>query len=321
MPETESKAAIREARRKDKIYKILKEPNSVKRYIFRRYFKTFEALGVHVTADHFYEPIPNLSEINKSWSADRRPCPGIDFHQAEAETFAIDILERYGPEFGEKSAKAGFSLSNPYYSGIDALSLYCMVRAHKPKKVTEIGAGASTRLLLAALHANAEETGTRPELVSIDPFARFTPDEEVNVTFSVLPEALQAVQSKLSGELGEGDLLFIDSTHVHKFGSDVETYFDTTFPGLPKGVLVHVHDIFSPYYYPKEWMTLHKRFWNEQFFLEAFLSYNSQFDVVLPMHLLMRESERVRALAREHIAGDEPRFFVGQSFFFNRKAG
>ncbi|MCU0947513.1 MAG: class I SAM-dependent methyltransferase [Porphyrobacter sp.] len=317
----ESQAAIREAQRKDRIYKILKEPNSVKRYIFRRYFKAFEALGIHVTADHFYEPIPNLADINKSWSDARRPVRGIDFHQTQAEALAVRILETYGPEFSAKSGKAGFSLSNPYYSGIDALSLYCFVRDHKPNKVIEIGAGASTRLLLAALHANAEETGVRPELISIDPFARFTPEEEVNVTFSVLPEALQAVQAKLAGELGEGDLLFIDSTHVHKFGSDVETYFDTTFPALPKGVMVHVHDIFTPYYYPKDWMTQHKRFWNEQFFLEAFLSFNDQFAVVLPMHLMMRESEQVRALARQHIPGDEARFFVGQSFFFHRKAG
>lgn len=318
MPDKDTQSAIRKARWQDKIYKILKEPNSVKRYFFRRFFKTFESMGIHVTADHFYEPIPNLKEVDAKWDGGRRPCLGIDFHQADAEALAVDILERYGPEFAESSTRVGFTLSNPYYSGIDALSLYCFVRSQKPKKVIEIGAGASTRLLLAALHGNAQETGERPELVSIDPFARFTPEEPLDVTFSVLPEALQDVQSKLAGQLGEGDLLFIDSTHVHKFGSDVECYFDSIFPGLPKGVMVHVHDIFSPYYYPKDWMTLHKRFWNEQFFLEAFLSFSRDFNVVLPMHLLMRESEKVRALARQHINGDDARFFLGQSLFFNR---
>ena len=318
MSQSNSALEAREYRRKDQIYKVLKEPNSVKRYFFRRTFKLFEALGIHITADHFYEPIPNLKLLNERWSADRRDCIGIDFHQLEAEEFALRIFNKYGPEFSGATTKAGFHLYNSYYTGIDALSLYCFVRETKPNKVIEIGAGASTRVLLAALHANAEETGVRPELLSVDPYSRFSPEEKLNVAFSILPEALQDVESKVAGQLESGDLLFIDSTHVYKFGSDVESYFERIFPNINAGVNIHMHDIFSPFYYPKYWMTDAKRFWNEQFFLESFLMFNNQFQVILPTHLLMRESEPLRALAREIIAEENKRYYLGQTFFFKR---
>ncbi|OHD38012.1 MAG: hypothetical protein A2015_15385 [Spirochaetes bacterium GWF1_31_7] len=43
-------------------------------------------------------------------------------------------------------------------------------------------------------------------------------------------------------------------------------------PTLNKGVIVHIHDIFSPKNYPESWDIDEVKLWNEQYLLEAFLT-------------------------------------------------
>ena len=137
------------------------------------------------------------------------------------------------------------------------------------------------------------------------------------MTLDVRAVELQACDRSVFRSLHPGDLLFVDSSHVLKYGSDVAFEFEYIYPHVPPGVVVHVHDIFSPFDYPKEWMTERKQFWNEQYFLEEFLRFNHEFEVLLPMHLLARESSAVRTSVNDRFSrlGFLP---DAQSFYIRR---
>jgi len=88
------------------------------------------------------------------------------------------------------------------------------------------------------------------------------------------------------GKLKENDILFIDSSHVLKIGSDVQYEYLDILPRLSKGVIVHVHDIFLPAEYPKEWVLKDYIFWTEQYLLQAFLAFNDSFEVLWAGHYM-----------------------------------
>jgi hypothetical protein len=90
----------------------------------------------------------------------------------------------------------------------------------------------------------------------------------------------QDIPLDVFSELSENDVLFIDSTHVSKFDSDVNYVIHAILPKLANGVHIHFHDIFYPFEYPEAWL-LDGRAWNEQYILRAFLEYNNNFKIVL----------------------------------------
>ena len=94
-----------------------------------------------------------------------------------------------------------------------------------------------------------------------------------------------------STTLASGDILFIDSTHVSKAGSDVNHIFFKILPSLAEGVNIHLHDIFYPFEYPKEWI-YEGRAWNENYVLHAFLQYNSAFKITFFSNFLARFHHR-----------------------------
>jgi hypothetical protein len=128
---------------------------------------------------------------------------------------------------------------------------------------------------------------------------------------------LQAIPPRLWEELGGRDFVFIDSSHVHKFGSDVELVFDRVLPSLATGVAAHVHDIFSPYHYPRDWYVRDKRFWNEGYHLENFLRFNPAFRVLVPTHHLVRDSAGLAA-AWPAVSQLDGRDLEGSSFYLER---
>jgi hypothetical protein len=131
----------------------------------------------------------------------------------------------------------------------------------------------------------------------------------------VVRTSLQDADSRIFDTLGEGDLLFVDSSHVHKFGSDVAYQFEHVYPRVAPGVTVHVHDVFSPYHYPLKWYTRQRRFWNEQHYVETMLRWGGELRVVLPVHALVRTSPAlVELTARAGFTGG------GSSFYFERVA-
>jgi len=144
----------------------------------------------------------------------------------------------------------------------------------------EVGSGYSTLLSLEALENNAKE-GHPCRFTAIEPYpADFLRDPGLPGDVELLEQPLQKAPLELFTNLKSGDILFIDSSHVCKAGSDVRYMFSSILPALAPGVIIHIHDIFLPAEYPKCWIKDWHRFWNEQYLLQAFLSFNSAFEVL-----------------------------------------
>ncbi len=107
-------------------------------------------------------------------------------------------------------------------------------------------------------------------------------------TASVRLERSEALGFEDLGELAAGDVLFVDTTHTVKTGGDCQNIYLHLLPRLNPGVFVHIHDIFIPYDYPQRWVMEERRAWAEQYLLQAFLVYNTRFEVTLPLHALLR---------------------------------
>ncbi len=277
---------------KEKIYKALNEKNAIQRYLSRKFFTSLESLGFHVLGDHFYEPIPNTKEIAKNYQDKPRSCHQINFNFERAEQKMVQLLKRWGGEFFESASKYGYQEINYYFRGLDAIFLYCFLREIQPKSLVEVGQGVSTSISLAALEDNYKATGIKTNFVSIDPYNRFDFQNRIieGIDLEAMPIGLQDVSLSLFSNLKESDLLFVDSSHVYKFGSDVEYLFEEIYPNIGRGVYVHIHDICSPYHYPLDWYVNEKRFWNEQYYLENFLRFNTAFTVEMPIYYLMKKS-------------------------------
>jgi hypothetical protein len=170
-------------------------------------------------------------------------------------------------------------LDNPRYAFLDAIALHCMLRHLSPRRVIEVGSGYSS---CVTLDTNERFLDGRAELTFVEPY----PDELLGLLEPNDPARGRIVQRKVQeleidtfSQLEANDLLFIDSTHVAKVGSDVNHLFFKVFPTLRSGVMIHVHDIFYPFEYPKEWI-YEGRAWNEAYLLRAFLMHNSAYEII-----------------------------------------
>ena len=300
------------------LYKAFHEKNGIQRHVARKFFFNLcQRLGFHVTGDHFYELVPNTRKVAANYVDEPRPLRGIDFRFKECEAHALQLIKAHGGEYKGACGKYGYQENNIYFWGFDALMLYLILRELKPSKLVEIGQGSSTSIILSALEQNAAETGRRVEYVSVDPYARFTRDQvPVQVDFHCLRQEVQSVNVDLI--LKDCGFLFVDSSHVYKFGSDVEYEFTRFYTNLAPRSVVHLHDVFSPYDYPMSWMVERKWFWNEQYMLEAFLTFNSIFEVYMPVYLLQRQSAEFNKAAKALDLDSQCRY-SGQSFYMQRR--
>jgi hypothetical protein len=192
-------------------------------------------------------------------------------------------LRRHYPEVPFPEAKTPdwrYYLGNPAFSYADGITLFCMLREFRPARIVEAGVGFSSCLMM---DTNDRFFGGAIEMRMLDPHpevlrALLEPGDPYLGRIQTL--ALQDASLDLFTSLGEGDLLFIDSSHVGKTASDVTDYCFRILPALKPGVLVHVHDIFYPFEYPPEWVIQENRSWNEAYLLRAFLQYNQEFKVI-----------------------------------------
>ena len=211
-----------------------------------------------VPPGHFYSPIPSLdqvrSEENRLFGPPPRTLPGIDLRE-EQQVALLRALHPYYQDlpFPDKKTKGlRYFYENPNYSYGDAIILYSMIRHIRPKRIIEIGSGYSS---CAILDTNELFFNNSIDCTFIEPY----PDLLYSLTDPgdrsrnrVIARRVQDVELELFGELNEGDILFIDSTHVAKIGSDVNHIFSQVLPRLPCGVYVHFHDVFHPFEYPKD---------------------------------------------------------------------
>ena len=268
--------------------------------IFKKLFLLWEKLGFHITRNHFYQPIPDTRTLKDDLWEKQSELVGIDIN----EEGQINLLSLFSSKFKEEyesfpinktSIPYQYYVNNGAIGSVDGEILYCMVRHFKPKKIFEIGSGNSTYLSAQAILKNKEEDNNYEcELVAIEPY----PNDILKAGFpglsKLIPKKVQDIPLSEFKKLRENDILFIDSSHVLKIGSDVQYEYLEILPRLHKGVIVHLHDIFLPAEYPKEWVLNDYRFWNEQYLLKAFLAFNNSFEVLWAgsyMHL--RHSDKL----------------------------
>ncbi len=233
---------------------------------------------------HFYSPIPSAEEIADAFTRGGfgPPFPAVDLNESKQlallEPFAAYYAEQPFPE--EPTAGRRYHLRNPSYGHFDAIMLYCMLRHERPRRIIEVGSGFSSA---AMLDLNELVFGGEVRLTFIDPdMSRLKvllqPGDQGRVI--LLERRMQEEPLETFSALEAGDVLFIDSSHVSKIGSDVNRLFFHVLPALRPGVRVHIHDVAANFEYPRDWLE-QGRAWNEQYLLRAFLMYNSAFSIEL----------------------------------------
>lgn len=274
------------------------------RWFARHTFGFWQALGLHVTANHFYEPVPDTRALRRTLWKPKTHLPGLDLNVEGQKKLATD-LTRYTSEFDQLQKTDGYQMGNPSLTPGDAAIYYGLLRSTKPAKILEVGAGYSTLLALSALKRNAKE-GKPGSLISVEPYPLpFVHRPEVRL----LKQPVQETDLTEFTQLSRGDVLFIDSSHVVAVGSDVQREILEILPLLKPGVLVHFHDIFMPNEYPEEWIKNKKRFWTEQYLLQAFLSFNDVFKVRWAGNLMQHVAQDTLSKlttqydSRQHVLG------------------
>jgi predicted O-methyltransferase YrrM len=250
----------------------------------RRSFPLWQRLGIHVVPNNFYHPIPDTRRLRDELWQRPSELPGIDMRPAAQRELVAELARRFGDEWARfprqpTATPTQYHLDNGFFGPVDGEMLYGMIRWLRPARVFEIGSGFSTLAAAEAVRANARD-GHPCELVAFEPYPNATLRAGVPGLARLEPIVAQDIPLARFAELGENDVLFIDSSHIVKTGSDVNYLFLEVLPRLRPGVVVHVHDIFLPREYPKAWVKESYTFFNEQYLLQAFLMFNSTFEVL-----------------------------------------
>jgi hypothetical protein len=232
---------------------------------------------------HFYSPIPDMREVlrqtERLWSPQDH-MNGLDLN-ADAQLELFKTLAQLAKDvtFNVDAKPDGrYFTNNPSYGVGDALIAQSILRLLKPARYLEVGSGWTTALALDTkdlwLEGRLRITCIEPHTDALRALLR--PGDELEII--ALP--VQDVALDRFEELEPGDVLFIDSSHVAKVGSDAQYLVTCVLPRVPAGVYVHIHDIFWPFEYPKSWVE-EGRAWNELYLVHAFLLFNSAFEIVL----------------------------------------
>ena len=248
--------------------------------------------GYQVYPDVFYNPFPSPAEVDVERLKLKRSLPGIEFDLEKAQGLLME-LKRYSAEVNQLLAGRPAALVEKWnitYPRGDSAVLYAMLRHLKPKRYIEVGCGYSSRTSTPALVRNADE-GQRCQALYIEPYppAHLA---EIKLPGEFIRKKVQQVSLERFKQLEAGDVLFIDTSHVIKTQNDVEYELIQILPSLNAGVWVHIHDIFTPYDYPEEWLVgrhPNRGGNNEQYALECLLSGGGDWEVALPTYLLWKD--------------------------------
>jgi len=243
--------------------------------------------GLWVPAGHFYSPLVDPDDVHVRIAMEDEAHPsataaslGLD-EEEMLRWFSI-ISGHYGSHpFPELPAEGSrYHYANPQFPLADALALLGIMVEAKPRRYVEVGCGHSS---CAAIDVNEKCLAGGLEMTFIEPY----PDEFLTLVGAGSKYAAGLRRAKLQDtpldlftSLEAGDILFIDSSHVGKTGSDVLDYMFRILPVLAEGVLIHIHDIFFPFEYPAAWIVDENRSWNEAYLLRAFMAFNAGFRVL-----------------------------------------
>lgn len=238
---------------------------------------------------HFYSPIPSREEVRES--ADRIFSDSgvldvelnIDKQFQLLETFKT-IRSDFPYDFinAKESEKLRYRFTRrPQYRYSDVMFLYHVIRHLEPQQIVEVGSGASSAVML---DVNDLFFNSSIEFTFIEPYPErlygFLKEQDRSNT-RIITKKVQDVSMDVFQALKENDILFIDSSHVSKVGSDVNHLIFNVLPRINKGVWIHFHDIFYPFELPRHWILQNSRFWNESYLLRAFLMNNDAYEIML----------------------------------------
>jgi hypothetical protein len=238
-----------------------------------------------VPPGHFYSPIVDPQHINERAAlifSPHRLLAGIALRETAQISHLSRIAKHYRklPFSDQKQPETRYYYENPSFSYGDAIVLACTILEYRPKCLIEVGSGYSS---VVALDVIERELGWNTTCAFIDPYPQLLeslirPGDREKI--EIYPQFVQDVDLGLYDRLGCNDILFIDSTHVVKTGSDVLHHLTNVLPRLEPGVLIHFHDIFYPFEYPRQWVIDENRSWNELYYLQAFLTNNRDYEIV-----------------------------------------
>ncbi|MCB1553003.1 MAG: class I SAM-dependent methyltransferase [Xanthomonadales bacterium] len=207
-----------------------------------------------------------------------------------------------------------FYTRNSQFSWLDSRTLFVLLNEWAPKRMVEVGSGYST---LLSADVNRRFLGGAMALTCIEPYPRPFLAREGGLpgVTRLLQERVELVGMEPFLALQRGDILFIDSSHVAKTGSDVNFLFFEVLPRLAPGVRIHIHDIHLPHEYPPEWVIAENRSWNEQYLVRALLMYSTAFRVLFGCRYAI---DRFPDLVRDALALPNGRAFGGGSLWIER---
>jgi len=287
--------------------------------ILRRHFNKWQEAGFNLLPNHYYVPVPDIASLDAAMKRESLLL-GVEVHESTQLGLLRDACEPFRQEYaalpeGPTPEPHQFHFNNGTFEHGDAELLYSLVRHRKPRRMIEVGSGYSTLLAAAACERNRLEDGIECELEAVEPFPFAVLEGGIPGLTRLLKKPLEELDPRHFEKLDAGDILFLDSTHVLKTGSDVQILYLEVLPRLRPGVLVHVHDIFLPFEYPRDWLMKEHVFWNEQYILQAFLSFNRSFRVVFSGQLM--HQRHPQALA-EVFPGYDAEANNPGSFWFER---
>jgi hypothetical protein len=270
-------------------------------------------VGFDVVLKTFYSPIPEVNRLPTGWFDRAADMPGVDLRlDAQLERLVAELLEpmaEFTPPERPTADPHRYAVANPSYGRLDASVLYATVRALAPRRIVELGSGHSTLVTAEAIRKGGSDT----RLEVYDPYAAVVrPDLPGLTALHAVPA--QEVSLSVFDALGAGDILFVDTTHTVKAGSDVNRIVLEVLPRLASGVVVHLHDIFIPFEYPRVWLEDFGLYWSEQYLVQAFLAMNPGYEVLWASAALARL--RQPALAKALPPGVPPE--DGSAFWIRR---
>lgn len=264
------------ARIKRAIHKVLFSQKS---------FELFQRHGINVTRHHFYNPIPDtrtLAADDGLWEQESK-LAGVDLNVEKQLQMLSDVFPKFQPEYdfplNRTATPHEYFINNGAFGLVSAAVLHGMIRHFSPRTIIEVGSGNSTYVSARASLMN-EADGHPTKLIAIEPYPNRVLKKGFPGLAKLVRKKVEQVGVDFFSKLEAGDILFIDSSHVVRMGGDVNLLFLEVLPVLKKGVVVHIHDIFLPHHYPKDWVLRKQNFWTEQYLLQAFLIGNRDFEVL-----------------------------------------
>jgi len=235
---------------------------------------------------HYYSPVADVDDIRDReadiWAP--KKLVGVDLNEDEQKDFLTYLLNNESgfniPSKKEPSKR--YYAESPSYPYVDGVVLHAMMAKYKPKNVIEIGSGSSSGCMIDA----SEQYRLNTNFTLVEPTPQYCLDKVLekgdyeNLGIKLIKERVQKVSPEEFKILQRNDILFIDSSHVAKPGSEVNYLLTEVLPILNEGVIIHFHDIYYPFEYTKEYLLDLKLVWSEIYSVHNFLLFNNSFKII-----------------------------------------